>query len=277
MRRARVSSWCTWLGSVASCANLVMASGSRTLVLVIALVSLARCVLNAQRGLLNAAQARVGPITKERCVAVVTCASLVLAQLSLLLLGHCLSLLCERGRAIVTGPFVGSCLLSLLSLTVDGWLMAAGATFFFRLRDEAKKEAALDPNKEFILHVLGDGNPMLVGADITCAICLMSCIGTAQCAREFAAQPAAKLPCGHIYHTDCICEWLKRDPLAQCPTCKSRVGRPRQNPLQEQSVSGSSPPSEESVPTATAMGLHNTMSDRQSQREHAVVESIAVP
>ncbi|XWS15159.1 hypothetical protein CRYUN_Cryun35bG0070400 [Craigia yunnanensis] len=46
------------------------------------------------------------------------------------------------------------------------------------------------------------------GLDSECVICL----------GNFAKQTAKRMPCGHVYHGDCIVQWLEKSHL--CPLCR---------------------------------------------------------
>ncbi|CAM6129663.1 unnamed protein product [Calypogeia fissa] len=48
--------------------------------------------------------------------------------------------------------------------------------------------------------------------DTTCIICLQE------------MSEAKKLPCGHLFHNDCLGQWLIRQPT--CPTCRAPVQKP---------------------------------------------------
>merc|ERR1712039_830037 len=63
-----------------------------------------------------------------------------------------------------------------------------------------------------LIHPFSNGQPQ------ECAICLQ---------RFEPMSEAAKLPCGknHIFHHDCLLEWLQRQP--SCPLCREIPSRPK--------------------------------------------------
>ena len=58
--------------------------------------------------------------------------------------------------------------------------------------------------------VVGDGKE----EEVECAICTEGVTGE-----------VTKLPCGHYYHDECVCQWLRR--CGNCPLCRAGITRVR--------------------------------------------------
>jgi hypothetical protein len=54
-------------------------------------------------------------------------------------------------------------------------------------------------------------------AEAVCAICMEAAAVAGDAEQQ--RSNAARLPCGHIFHFDCVMEWITRD--ASCPCCRA--------------------------------------------------------
>ena len=46
------------------------------------------------------------------------------------------------------------------------------------------------------------------------------------CMEELAAYEAKQLPCDHLFHTECIWQWLQR--VDTCPNCRKKMNDPKE-------------------------------------------------
>ncbi|KNC50112.1 esterase/lipase [Thecamonas trahens ATCC 50062] len=60
--------------------------------------------------------------------------------------------------------------------------------------------------------------PLTADAPDTCVICLEDLVD---------GEPSRRLPCSHVFHADCIAEWVARK--AECPTCRGALSPPSES------------------------------------------------
>jgi hypothetical protein len=93
------------------------------------------------------------------------------------------------------------------------------------------------------------------GAEDMCSVCLDAMVGT-QC---------VLLPCGHLFHVECIADWLEQSPA--CPLCKQTlVDAVRKN---EAAISGALELSSEDVAASSSSSSFKSADDELRSAESA--------
>jgi len=104
------------------------------------------------------------------------------------------------------------CIVAILLLPVFCFCMPCVIRILARLQDPRASVGATDAVIETLPEVIIDASHIPPGQDNTCPICLSDLV---------IGDSARVLSCTHIFHKQCVDEWLRVN--ASCPTCRKRI------------------------------------------------------